>query len=114
MKSAFQVIIVCLIIIFIASAVRPYWTKHWLGEDIEVAAIYGTKNGIEDTKDFLTQRMKEKGHDFVGNDFTIEKNKQNSVTISITYEDRIGFLGLSIKTLEFTLEKTVREVEQKF
>jgi type III secretory pathway component EscR len=114
MKNAFAVILVCFIIIFIVSAVRPFWTKYRLGGDIEAAAIYCTKNSIEDTKEFLTRKMKESGHDFVGDDFNIEKNEYNTATISITYLDRIGFFVVSLKTLEFTLEKTAREVKQKF
>ena len=114
MKSAFNVILFFLIIILIVSAVRPFWTKYRLGEEIEVAAIYGTKNSIEDTKAFLTQKLKESGRGFVGDDFNIEKNEHNTVTISITYEDRIGFFGVSLKTLEFTLKETVREIKAKF
>jgi hypothetical protein len=114
MKSAFNVILLFLIIILIGGAVRPFWTKYRLGEVIEVAAIYGTKNSIEDTKKFLTQKMRESGRDFVGGDFNIEKDEYNTVTVSITYTDRIGFFGVSLKTLEFTLEETVREVEEMF
>ncbi len=114
MKSAFNVILFFLIIILIVSAVRPFWAKYRLGEEIEVAAIYGTKNSIEDIKKFLTQKMKESGRDFAGDDFFIEKNEHNTVTISITYEDRIGFFGVSLKTLEITLEETVHEVKELF
>ena len=114
MKSALNVILVILVIILIVSAVRPFWAKYRLGEDIEAAAIYCTKNSIEDTKRFLTQKMKESGDNFVGDDFSIEKNENNTVTISISYFDRIGFFGISLKTLDFTVEETVHEVKALF
>lgn len=37
--------------------------------------------------------------------FTIEKNKDNSVTMGITYIDEISIFGLNLKELEFTVEK---------
>ena len=114
MKSAFKVIFLLLIIIFIGSAVRPFWTKYWLGEDIKAAAIYGTKNSIEDTKKLLIQKMKESGRDFGGDNFIIKKNEYNTITISITYTDKISFFGVSLKTLEFTLKETVGEIKEKF
>jgi len=114
MKSAFNVILLFLIIIFIGSAVRPFWTKYWIGEDIRAAAIYGTKNSVEDTKKLLIQKLEESGRDFVGDNFIIRKNEYKTVTISITYTDKISFFGVSLKTLEFTLQETVHEVKQKF
>jgi hypothetical protein len=114
MKSAFNIILLLLIIILTWSSVRPFWTKYWVGEDIETAAIYGTKNSIEDTKKFLIQKMTENGRNFVGDDFNIEKNKDNTVNISITYTDKISFFGVSLKPLEFTLRETAREIKEKF
>ena len=114
MKSAFYILILFLIIIFIGSAVRPFWTKHWIREDMKEAAIYGTKNSIEDTKKFLTQKMNESGRNFVGNDFIVEKNENDTVTISITYMDKISFFGLEIKTFEFTLMEKAIEVKEMF
>ena len=114
MKSAFNIILFLLIIILTGSSVRPFWTKYWVGEDIETASIYGTKNSIEDTKKFLIQKMTENGRGFVGDDFIIKKNEDNTVNISITYTDNISFFGISLKTLEFTLKETAREIQEKF
>ena len=114
MKSAFNIILLLLVIILTGNSVRPFWTKYWIGEDIETAAIYGTKNSIEDTKIFLIQKMTENGRSFVGDDFIIVKNEDNTATISITYTDNISFFGISLKTLEFTLKRTAREIKEKF
>ena len=89
---------------------RPYWDKYWLGNDMEAVAIYGTKNTIPHTKAFLTRKMKMAGRDFTAKDFTIEKEENNTTTISITYEDSIIIFGQVVKTLKFKVEKTKKEV----
>lgn len=63
---------VLLALIWIAvSIARPYWHKYWIGQDIEAAAIFGTKKSVGDTRGFLTRKMKEAGRSFTGDDFKI-------------------------------------------
>jgi hypothetical protein len=108
-------VIVCLILLWgVVCVVRPYWDKYWLGEDIRAAAIYGTKHGERKTRMLLTKKMMESGNDFRGEDFSIEKDEQNNVTISIEYIDEIRFFWMTLKELEFTVEKTASEVEAMF
>jgi hypothetical protein len=94
------------------NAVKPYWDKYWLSCEIERAAIYGTKNSIQDTKTFLAKQMVEDGRQFTEDDFYVEKNKWNDVTVSITYDDEIKVFGVRLKPLEFTVEKSSSEVRQ--
>jgi len=84
------------------------------GEAVEAAAIYGTKNTIPKTRKFLTKKMKEEGWDSTGEDFVIEKERNNTVTIRITYGDEIRLFGHTVRELEFTVEETREEVEEMF
>jgi hypothetical protein len=98
----------------VVSIVRPYWHKYWIGQNIEAAAIFGTKNSVGDTRGFLDRKMKEAGRSFAGDDFKIAKDERNSVTISISYFDEIRVFGLTVRELEFTIEKSKSEVRETF
>lgn len=113
-KKILNLIVLIIIIWVVVSIVRPYWDKYWLGQDVEAAAIYGTKKSVGDTRAFLTQKMKEAGRDFTGEDFRITKDENNNVTISITYYDEIRVFGVILKELKFTLKKTMSEVKATF
>ena len=113
-KKFLNLIFLIIIIWVVVGMVRPYWDKYWLGQDVETAAIYGTKNSVGETRRFLTKKMKEAGCDFTGEDFRIIKDKDNNVTISITYYDKIDVFGVILKELKFTLKKTVSEVKAAF
>ncbi|HBF42049.1 MAG TPA: hypothetical protein DDW42_00170 [Desulfobacteraceae bacterium] len=107
MRNAGNIIIVlvCLLILAIVfSVVRPYWNKYWLKKDIETVALYGTKNKIEDIKKKLDMVMAEEGRDFNSDDFYIEKDEYNNVTIGIEYKDKIGLFGIVIKRLKIEVE----------
>ena len=114
MKDILKLIKIAIFIAFawcIVCAVKPYWNKYWLGQTIKNAAIYGTKRSVQDTRKLLTEKMNEEGCNFTGEDFTIDKDENNNVTISITYSDEINIFGVNLKSLYFTLEETVSEVE---
>ncbi len=113
-KDAFRIAFCVAFIWCVVSLVRPYWDKHWLGEEIKNAAIYGTKNSIDDTRMLLTQKMEEKGSAFRGQDFYIEKDEESNVTIGITYMDEITIFGVVLKELEFNVEIRVDDVEPIF
>lgn len=107
-------IVSIIIVLLVIAAVWPYWNRYRMGSELEEAAIYGTKNGILATRQFLMEKTEERGFDFEPDDITIEKDENNTVFISLTYTDEISILGITLKELEFTLEATAREREQAF
>ena len=113
-KKILNLIFVIIIIWIVVSIVRPYWDKYWLGQDVEAAAIYGTKNSVGDTRIFLAKKMKEAGRDYTGEDFRITKDENNNITISLTYYDEVRVFGVTLKELEFTLKKNMSEVKETF
>jgi hypothetical protein len=105
-------IAVCIVFLLcVASAVKPYWNKYWLEHEIRAAAIYGTKNSVSDTRKFLSEKIKYDWPGFSGSDFFIEKDENDTVTVGIKYCDAISVFGVSLKELEFTVEKTASEVD---
>jgi hypothetical protein len=114
MKEVIKVIIAVFIIVCILSALWPFWDRYWLGKELENVCVYGTKNSVEDTKKFLSERMKEKRYDFSGDDFSIEKDEKNRIRISITYTDEISVLGKTLKELSFTVERSASEKAQRW
>ena len=96
------------------SAVRPYWSKYWLKKDMELAAVYGTKHDIEQTRRFLDEKMKDAGRDFEGDDFEIDKDEKNDVYIRVRYQDSIRVFGSLLKDLEFEVEASARDVKEYF
>ena len=94
------------------SIADPFWEKYWLEQEMDRAAIYGTKHSIKATEHFLTDRMKHAGYDFTGEDFEVKKDSDNDVTVSITYSDEIKIFGLCLKSLEFTVEKASANIRE--
>ena len=112
MKIAINLLIAAFLTWCAICAATPYWHRYWLGIEVEAAAIYGTKNSIKDTKQFLSLRMAEEGYFFTGDDFYMEKDEKNSTLVRITYLDEIAVFGFRLVPLEFTIEKTAKEVDQ--
>jgi len=54
MKNLFLTAVAIAIVIAIGSAVKPYWDKYWIQKELEVAAVYGTKHTLENTKYFFS------------------------------------------------------------
>jgi len=96
------------------STARPYWNKYWLELQLEAASVYGTKNSVEDTRNFLSDKMEDEGFSFNGDDFVIEKDENNKVSIKITYADEISIFGLTLKELKFTVQRSSYEVKEYF
>jgi hypothetical protein len=111
-KKVVNIAIVVLLAWVAFCAAKPFWYRYWLGIEVEAAAIYGTKNSIKDTMLFLTVRMADAGYGFKGEDFYIEKQKNNTTTVGITYLDDIVIFGFPLVPLEFSVEKTAREVAE--
>jgi hypothetical protein len=112
-KAIFYIVSIGLIWLIVC-AIWPYWTQHGIKSDLKAAALYGTKHSIEDTEKFLSEKVKERGYNFGPQEFNIEKDEKNTVSISLTYQDEISFFGFILKKLEFTLDVTKRETKEYF
>ena len=99
---------------FLFGVISPYWNKRGLDKVLKAASMYGTKHTIESTRRYLAKEVKKKGFDFTGEDFEIEKDEHRTVTISITYTDKMRVCGLTFKEIEFTSAKTAYEIKEAF
>ena len=109
------ILIILTVLIWVGvSALKPFWNRYWLEKDMKACAIYGTKNTIEETRKSLTKKMEEEGHDFDGEDFIIEKDENNRVSVTLAYDDKISVFNITVKELEFTVEATAQEVNEYF
>jgi hypothetical protein len=114
MKKLFFTALTIAIVIVIGSALRPYWNRYWIQKDLDVAAVYGTKNTEEHTKQFLLDKLKEDGYSITENDISIEKDSKNTVTVTARYTDKISIFGKEIQKLDFTVTATEREVKEYY
>ncbi len=112
MKNLFLAAVAVAIVIAAGSAAKPYWNKYWIQKEIEIAAVYGTKNTLENTKAFLLNRLKEEGYRHIREEgIYAEKDSKNNVTITVRYSDKISIFGKEIQKLQFTLTATEREIK---
>lgn len=112
-RSLLYLILLGIIVVGAVGAIRPYWDKYALGEAMETAAVYGTKNSVQATRDFLARKMEAEGLDFRGEDFTIRK-EGDTVHIRITYRDSIEAFGYRLRPLRFTVKKEAVGIEERF
>ncbi|MBW1769005.1 MAG: hypothetical protein JRJ65_18410 [Deltaproteobacteria bacterium] len=111
MSKAILYIVSIGLIWLIVCAIWPYWNKYRINSDLKAAALYGTKQSIEDTRKFFSGKVKKRGYDFDPEEFHIEKDENNTVSTRWTYQDEISFFGFILKELEFTLDVTERETK---
>jgi hypothetical protein len=115
MKKLFLYALVIAIVIAVSGAVRPYWNKYWIQKEVEVAAVYGTKNTVENTKAFLISKLKEEGYRMIREEnIYIDKDEKNVVTVTVRYSDKITIFGEVLQILEFTLTATEREIKSYY
>jgi hypothetical protein len=114
MKNLFLTAVAIAIVIAIGSAVKPYWDKYWIQKELEVAAVYGTKHTLENTKVFLLNKLKEEGYRIGGDEIYIEKDSKNHVTVTVRYSDKISIFGKELQKLHFTLTATEREIKEYY
>ena len=114
MKKVFLTAVVIAIVIALGSAVKPYWDKYWIQKELQIAAVYGTKNTLENTKVFLLNKLKEEGYRIGEDDIYIEKDSKNNVTVTARYSDKISIFGKELQKLHFTVTATEREVKEYF
>jgi len=114
MKKLFSYAIAIAIVIAIGSAAKPYWNKYWIHKELEAAAVYGTKNTMENTKRLLLDKLKEEGYRIGEDDIYVEKDSKNNVTVTAKYSDKISIFGKEIRKLQFTVTATEREVKEYY
>jgi len=114
MKKLFSYAVAIAIVIAVGSAVKPYWNKYWIHKELEVAAVYGTKNTLENTKQLLLNKLKEEGYRIGEDDIYIEKDSKNNITITARYSDKISIFGKEIRKLQFTVTATEREIKEYY
>jgi hypothetical protein len=110
-KTIFYIVSIGLILL-VGFAIWPYWNKYCINSDLKTAALYGTKHSIEDTQRFLSEKIKERGYVFDPAKLHIEKDEDKTVSIHFTYQDKIGFFGIVLKELEFTLDVTEENIKE--
>ena len=113
-KKIFMIIIAVLILYCAICAIKPFWDRYWLGQDLQTAAIYGTKHSVGDTRKYLSRIMEDKGYGFSGEDFYIEQNANKDTTIGIVYDDEIRIFGATILEFELSAEKTHLFIKSTF
>ena len=114
MRKAITYVITAGILWLIVCAIRPCWNWYLVKADLHAAALYGTKRSIKDTRELLEEKLSERGVDFDPQDFQIKKDEDNTVSIILFYNDKIRFLGKTLKELEFHLEATEEETQESF
>lgn len=112
MTKIFYYIFTIGLLLLIGSAILPFWHKFLITSDMKEAAIYGTKNSILDIEELLQEKIEERGYVLEPEDLNIEKDENNTVTISLIYRDKISFLGIDLKELEFTLDVTENYIKE--
>jgi hypothetical protein len=112
-KIIFYIISIGLILL-IGSAIYPYWNRYLITSDLEEAALYGTKHSVADTQILLSKKIEARGYVFDPENLQIKKDEDDTVTIGLTYLDKISFLGIDLKELEFTLDVTERFINPAF
>ena len=110
-KTIVAVVVALLILWGLWGSAKPFWDRYWLRKDMEAAAIYGTKHSLDQTVSFLNEKMKKEGQPFTAEDFEIEKDENNTVSIRIQYEDEIRAYGTTLKSLDFDVKVVAEEVK---
>ena len=110
-KSFFSYVVLAAIVWTVICVVRPYWDRYNIAMELEVIAIYGTQHEVDNIKKLLSEKISENNWPFTITDMIIKKNEDHDVKISITYPDEIKIFGLSVKSLEMTVEKEARYIK---
>lgn len=111
MKKLLSYALVIAIVLAVGGVVRPYWNKYWIQKEVEAAAVYGTKNSLEQTRQFLLNKLKEEGYRIGEDQISIDKDPKNNVAVTVRYSDKISILGKEFQKLRFTVTATQKEIK---
>lgn len=92
------------------SAFVPYWDGYVLRKVVHDVAQYGTVNSQEMTMKKLLRSVEEEGWNFSASDFSIQKDKSDSVTISLRYVDVVKVFGFVLWEIDFKISETAQKV----
>ena len=112
-KIIFNIVSI-IIVLFIVCSVWPYVNRFRINYDVKKAATYGTKHTVTETRSLLTKALKEKGVSFNPDNLLIKKDAHDTVTISLSYEDKIHFFSFTLKELEFELHAKEKNIKEYF
>lgn len=114
MKTVRKMIHLALCIFFVWSGLcvaRPYLGRYWLEMQLRDIALFGTKNGVDDTMQLLVRKLKTEGRSLREDDFVIEKDEANNIQIHITYTDEINLFGTTLRHLTMDAKASAVEVK---
>jgi len=117
MKSVNRIItymIAFTLVLIVLNFVKPYWSRYWLERQMETVAVFGTKHDLHETVDLLMSKMREEGYRFNEEDFNINKDAKNSVSINLAYTDEIKIFGKPLKQLNLIAEVSARETKSYY
>ena len=100
------------LILVIASALWPYWNEYLINSDLKAAALYGTKHSIEETQRFFNKKKGKRGFVYDPAKLHIAKDENKTVSIKLTYQDKISLFGIVLKELEFKLDVTKQYIKE--
>ena len=117
MKAIYRIIkyvMVFSIVLILVNYAKPYWNRFWLEKNLETVAIFGTKHGLHETKSFLMDKIRTEGYSFNEDDFIINKDERNRVSINFAYVDEIRIFGKPLKKLQLSADVAANEVKTFF
>ena len=103
-----------LFIFILFNTTKPYLSRYLLERNLESVAIFGTKHSLQETAELLMSNMRDKGYRFDEDNFVINKDDKNYVSINLAYVDEIKIFGQTIKQLHLTAEVSAREVKSSY
>ena len=112
-KTVFNIILI-VIVLLVVCIVWPFFTKSRVNYDLKKAASYGTKHSVQETREFLIKALDERGINYSPDDLLIEKSANDTVKISLSYEDSIHFFSIVLKELEFELDVKQKNIREMF
>lgn len=91
------------ILLLVVNAIWPYMNKYFITADLRKAALYGTKHSIPETLSLLNKSLKDRGLKYDPEKLNIDKDQNKTVRISLSYDDEINILGITLKELQFKI-----------
>ena len=102
------------IVLILVNYAKPYWNKYWLEKHLESVAVFGTKHTLYETRDYLMNIIRAEGYSFEKDDFIIDKDERNRVSINLAYVEEVKVFGKPVKKLHFKAGVSANEVKSSY